>query len=135
MCRSAPCEQKVTPSGPWRTCPGWRTLENAFDVRERGVSGEEHGMPSPITDYDDKVAVVTGGASGVGCALARMLLDRGAHVVIADVEQSAIDRAVDALRPRASTKLSGVRTDVSDIESVHALAHHVFHSFEIGRAA
>ncbi len=86
-------------------------------------------MPSPITDYDDKVAVVTGGASGVGKALGRMLLDRGAHVVVADVEESALDRAVDELQPRAATKVVGIRTDVTDADSVHALADQVFATF------
>ncbi len=86
-------------------------------------------MSSPITDYSDKVAVVTGGASGVGQALGRMLLDRGAHLVVADVEQSALDAAVDELRPRASTRVLGIRTDVTDAESVDALANQVFDEF------
>ena len=51
-------------------------------------------MASPITTYDGAVAVITGGASGVGRALARMLLDRGASVVLADVEQAALDATV-----------------------------------------
>jgi NAD(P)-dependent dehydrogenase (short-subunit alcohol dehydrogenase family) len=86
-------------------------------------------MASPITDYDDTVAVVTGGASGVGQALGRMLLDRGTHLVLADVEQSALDRATEALEQRASTKVLGVRTDVTDADSVQALADEVFATF------
>ncbi len=86
-------------------------------------------MATPITDFDDKVAVVTGGASGVGKALGRMLLDRGAHVVIADVEQSALDGACDELQSRASTTVLAIRTDVTDAGSVQALADEVFSTF------
>jgi NAD(P)-dependent dehydrogenase (short-subunit alcohol dehydrogenase family) len=86
-------------------------------------------MPSPITDFADKVAVITGGASGVGRALGRCLIARGAHVVVADVEQSALDDAVDALSAGATTKVVGVRTDVTDATSVVALADQAFASF------
>ena len=48
-------------------------------------------MPSTITDYTDKVAVITGGASGIGKGIADELLKSGAKVVIADVQQDAID--------------------------------------------
>jgi NAD(P)-dependent dehydrogenase (short-subunit alcohol dehydrogenase family) len=86
-------------------------------------------MSSPITDYTGAVAVVTGGASGVGHALGRTLVDRGAHVVVADVEQSALDQSVAALQARASTDVVGVRTDVTDADSVTALADRVFSRF------
>ena len=70
------------------------------------------------------VAVVTGGASGIGKAIARALLGRGARVVIADVEKEALDEAVGELEARGP--VSGVRTDVSDEASVTALADAVF---------
>ena len=50
--------------------------------------------------FQGKVAVVTGGASGVGRALAQRLAGEGARVVIADIDQEAIDRVraeLDAL--------------------------------------
>ena len=47
-----------------------------------------------MQDFNNKVAVVTGGAGGIGKALVKALLDDGARVVIADVEQGAIDAAV-----------------------------------------
>ena len=46
-----------------------------------------------MKQFRDKVAVVTGGASGIGKAIVRALLAEGAKVVVADVEQSAIDSA------------------------------------------
>jgi NAD(P)-dependent dehydrogenase (short-subunit alcohol dehydrogenase family) len=44
-----------------------------------------------------KIAVVTGGASGIGKAICRALLDEGVTVVIADVEEGAIAGTVDEL--------------------------------------
>jgi NAD(P)-dependent dehydrogenase (short-subunit alcohol dehydrogenase family) len=86
-------------------------------------------MTSPITDYADTVAVITGGASGVGLALGRALTARGAHAVVADVEETALERAVDALSATASTKVVAVRTDVTDPGSVQNLSDQAFASF------
>jgi NAD(P)-dependent dehydrogenase (short-subunit alcohol dehydrogenase family) len=47
-----------------------------------------------------RTAVVTGGASGIGRALAERFLDEGMRVVIADVEQAALDAAAAALAAR-----------------------------------
>ncbi len=73
---------------------------------------------------DGAVAVVTGGASGIGKGIARALLRRGARVVIADIEEPVLQRAVGELAPLGPVE--GVRTDVSNEESVTALADHVF---------
>ena len=77
-----------------------------------------------ITDVRGKVAVVTGGANGVGRGIVEALLEEGARVVIADVEEPALDRAVSELSDRG--ELTGVRTDVSDFASVETLAKTVF---------
>jgi len=77
-----------------------------------------------MQSYTDKVAVVTGGASGIGRSLVKELLAAGAKVVAADVEQAALD---DVLRDFAGNgELSGVVTDVSSAESVEALAEEVY---------
>jgi NAD(P)-dependent dehydrogenase (short-subunit alcohol dehydrogenase family) len=80
-----------------------------------------------MRELNGKVAVVTGGASGVGKGLVHALLDEGARVVIADVEKAALDTAVDELRGRG--EVIGVPTDVSKFESVDALAQQVFDTF------
>jgi NAD(P)-dependent dehydrogenase (short-subunit alcohol dehydrogenase family) len=80
-----------------------------------------------MKDFSGKVAVVTGGASGIGLALARAFLGEGMRVVIADVEQSAIDGATGELSALGS--IVGVRTDVSDAASVEALAARVFDDY------
>jgi len=77
-----------------------------------------------MQEFRDRVAVVTGGASGVGKALARAFLGEGMKVVIADVEESALKAASDEL----GSGVMGVVTDVSDPASVRALADRVFES-------
>ena len=49
-------------------------------------------------DPNNKVALVTGGASGLGLALARALGARGATVVLADLDLSAAERAAQTLQ-------------------------------------
>ena len=80
-------------------------------------------LASPL-DIEGAVAVVTGGANGIGRAIVGALLDRGATVVIADVEAPVLESTVAALAGRGA--VSGVRTDVTDEASVAALADHVF---------
>jgi NAD(P)-dependent dehydrogenase (short-subunit alcohol dehydrogenase family) len=81
------------------------------------------GGAPPLT-VAGSVAVVTGGASGIGHALAAELLRRGATVVVADIEEPALDAAVAELSALGSVR--GVRTDVTDEASVEALADDVF---------
>ena len=72
----------------------------------------------------DSVAVVTGGASGIGKGIVGALLRHGAKVVIADIEQSAIDETVAEMS--AHGDVAGLRTDITDEASVKALADAVF---------
>ncbi len=67
--------------------------------------------------FKDKVAVVTGGASGIGLALARRFAREGMRVVIADIEIEALGAAERELRSMGATAI-GVRTDVSRADDV-----------------
>lgn len=69
----------------------------------------------------DQVAVVTGGASGIGLGLALRCAREGLRVVLADVEPAALERAVEEVA-RLGGEVLGVRTDVSSAESVEQLA-------------
>ncbi|MFH5823173.1 SDR family NAD(P)-dependent oxidoreductase [Georgenia sp. AZ-5] len=80
-----------------------------------------------ITSFTDKVAVVTGGASGIGYAMAERFLTEGAKVVIADIEQAALDAALRTLGARG--EVIGVRTDVSDTASLQNLADRTVEAF------
>ena len=74
-----------------------------------------------MRDLSGKVAVVTGGASGIGFAMAERFAREGMKVVLADIEQDALDAAVTTLRQQEHDVI-GVRTDVADADSVDALA-------------
>ena len=77
-----------------------------------------------MQDFTNKIAVVTGGASGIGRSLVKELLAGGAKVVIGDVEQSALDKVIAEFS--AAGDASGLVVDVSDAASVEALASEVF---------
>jgi NAD(P)-dependent dehydrogenase (short-subunit alcohol dehydrogenase family) len=79
---------------------------------------------APPLEIDGMVAVVTGGAGGIGRGIVGALARRGVLVVIADVEPGAIDAAVADLAPLGA--VSGHRTDISDEQSVAALAEYVY---------
>lgn len=72
-----------------------------------------------------KVAVITGGASGIGFATARRLASRGVRLVLADIEASALDRAVAELSA-TGTAVEGVVCDVGDLKAVQHLADTAF---------
>jgi NAD(P)-dependent dehydrogenase (short-subunit alcohol dehydrogenase family) len=67
-----------------------------------------------------KVAVITGGASGIGKAVARRAADEGMRLVLADIEEGPLSDAVAELRDEGG-EATGVVTDVSDAASVRAL--------------
>lgn len=64
-------------------------------------------------DLADHVVLITGGASGIGAAVAAAAVEGGAQVVIGDLNEDAIHRTVSALGPAAT----GHRLDVTDEES------------------
>jgi NAD(P)-dependent dehydrogenase (short-subunit alcohol dehydrogenase family) len=68
-------------------------------------------------DLEGKVAIVTGGAGGIGRATANLLIAEGTRVVIADVDAEAGQQAAADLGGRAAFH----QTDVSDIEAVQRL--------------
>ncbi|MGH3387510.1 MAG: SDR family NAD(P)-dependent oxidoreductase [Actinomadura sp.] len=74
-----------------------------------------------MQEFAGKVAVVTGAGSGMGRAFAGRFATEGMRVVLADVEQAALDRAVGELRA-AGHDVLGVVTDVSSADSVRRLA-------------
>jgi NAD(P)-dependent dehydrogenase (short-subunit alcohol dehydrogenase family) len=78
---------------------------------------------SALPELNGRVAVVTGGASGIGKGIARQLIAEGVHVVIADIERDALARTA------AEIGATGIETDVSDTASVAALAKEALNRF------
>ncbi|MET0851508.1 MAG: SDR family NAD(P)-dependent oxidoreductase, partial [Candidatus Rokuibacteriota bacterium] len=85
---------------------------------------------SEFLGLEDTVAVVTGGASGLGQAVARGLVREGARVVLGDVDAAGLERTAAELGGKARWK----RTDVTrrdDIAALFALADEAFGPVEV----
>jgi NADP-dependent 3-hydroxy acid dehydrogenase YdfG len=78
-----------------------------------------------VDDFEGRVAVITGAASGIGLAYGHLLGRLGMHLVLADIEADALDRAASTIASDAQSVMS-VPTDVSSAESVCALADAAF---------
>ena len=78
-----------------------------------------------MENLNGKVAVITGGASGIGFATAKALAAKGVKIVIADIEAGALEKAVAALSS-SGAKIEGVVCDVANLASVHHLAETAF---------
>jgi NAD(P)-dependent dehydrogenase (short-subunit alcohol dehydrogenase family) len=78
--------------------------------------------------FRDRVAVVTGAASGIGLALAERFAAEGMKVVMADIEAAALDAAAGGLTRRGATVLA-TRADVSRSEDVERLAEETYRRF------
>jgi len=81
-----------------------------------------------MKDFQGKVAVITGGASGLGRAMADRFAHLGMSIVLADVEPNALARA-EAEMKAAGAKVIGVRTDVSKAAEVESLAREALAAF------
>src|SRR5262245_25994695 len=81
-----------------------------------------------MKEFTDRVAVVTGGASGIGRAMADRFAAAGMKVVLADIEENALQQAEADMRAQGATVL-GVVTDVAKAESVEALAQRTMATF------
>lgn len=81
-----------------------------------------------MRDFAGKVAVVTGAASGIGRATATRFAQEGMKVVLADIEEAALEHAVQSLVDEGH-EVVGVPTDVSSWEAIQALAERTMQAF------
>lgn len=82
-----------------------------------------------MKDFKDRVAVITGGASGVGRALGEQLAAEGARVVLADIDQSRLDATAREIAGETGAEVIGLQVDVTKAESVNSLAGAVWSRF------
>lgn len=81
-----------------------------------------------LQEFEGKVAVVTGAASGIGRALAERFVEEGMKVVLADVEEGALRETMQQLEQRGAEVLAR-RTDVSRADELTALAQATLERF------
>ena len=81
-----------------------------------------------MKEFKDKVAVITGAASGIGLGIARRAAKEGMKVVLADIEKDALNQAEEELKS-SGTEVISVLADVSKLEDIENLAQKSFDTF------
>jgi 3-oxoacyl-[acyl-carrier protein] reductase len=74
-----------------------------------------------MIDLTDKVAIVTGGAQGIGQAISETLAQLGAHIVVADLQTEKAKSLAAKLTADTGNKAIAVQVDVADLESAKAM--------------
>ena len=81
-----------------------------------------------MIDFKDKVAIITGAASGIGLGIAEKCIQEGMKVVLADIEQNALAQTTEKLKASGAQVLP-VLTDVRKIDDVKTLAQKTLDTF------
>ena len=81
-----------------------------------------------MKEFKNKVAVITGAAGGIGGGLAGKCLQEGMNVVLADIEEPALEKTREELEAKGGNVLA-VRTDVSKEEDIEHLAKKTVEQF------
>ena len=102
-------------------------LRQQWPAARRGARRDAKGG-ARVKTFRDRVAVVTGAASGIGLALAERFAAEGMKVVMADIEAAALATAAEGLRRKGAAVLA-TRVDVSRPEDVERLARETYDAF------
>src|SRR3954447_9577565 len=86
-------------------------------------------MGAGMKDVAGKVAVVTGGGSGIGRGMVHAFMGAGMDIVIGDVDKAAAENVADEVRS-AGRRALAMHVDVSDYDSVDALADAAYNEFD-----
>ena len=93
--------------------------QEAFDIEYWPLEEAKLRRLPPAKSLQGRVALITGGAGGIGSAVARRLLGEGACVVLTDLDAGALDTVVRELAGTAATdRVRGVAGDVTSEDSV-----------------
>ncbi|WP_100467206.1 SDR family NAD(P)-dependent oxidoreductase [Mycobacteroides abscessus] len=92
----------------------WRAITTQFH-REAGASMKN--------TFVNQIVLISGGAGGIGSATARLLIERGAHVVLADLDRRALEQVAAQLGASASTVIIDVTDPASCAAGVTAVLH------------
>jgi len=82
-----------------------------------------------MPQLDNKIAVVTGAAQGIGRAIAETLAQRGAHIVVADINLEKAEATAQAIAARTGRCVIAVQTNVTDNASVQAMIDRTLKEF------
>lgn len=77
----------------------------------------------------DYCSIVTGGATGLGKAMAEALADMGSHIVIADLDQQRAEQTAEALRTAKGVRVLAIQADVTKSEDVERIVEETLASF------
>jgi NAD(P)-dependent dehydrogenase (short-subunit alcohol dehydrogenase family) len=78
-----------------------------------------------MLDLNEKVAVVTGGAAGLGAAMGDAFAAQGASVAVLDINEAAAKATADAIAATHGVETTSIRVDVGDAASILEAAAHV----------
>lgn len=107
---------------------GFRSLSEreAFAIEYWPLERYKLSQAQPPSELSGRVAVVTGGASGIGRATARRLSELGAHVAVADLNAAGAEAVADEIRARYGERRAlGVPVDVTSEDAVREMVHRV----------
>jgi NAD(P)-dependent dehydrogenase (short-subunit alcohol dehydrogenase family) len=83
------------------------------------------GVLEQLFGLDGRVAIVTGGAKGIGMFYSEALADAGGNVVVADIDPKAVAETTDRLSETYPDRMLGVELDVTSRDSVRAMMQRV----------